>query len=446
MKNLVLSVFLILFILSCSKEQKEYITIAGKIENADFDSVFLVNDHLRKAVVIQNGEFSDSLKLNERGYFEFYAGRESTRIFLNPGDSLFIFTDVNEFDEKLNYSGTSSKENNYLAQKYLKEESFSPNPQAFFSLPEKDYKAKITELKSELENLLTKAETGNEFQQLEKKNIQFGYYLQLLQYPMAHEYFTQKKIDLPVDFDEELKNLDLENEADFLKIPNYREFVISQFYEKIEKADSPEKTGETIAAIKSQKIRDGIMSELLLYSVESGSPEAEIYNDFIQKYAQDEKLKGKAATAFAKVQKLLPGRPSPKFNYPDINGNNVSIDDLKGNLVYIDVWATWCGPCIREIPSLKNLEKDYHDKNIKFVSMSIDPQEDFDKWQKMVKDKNLQGIQIFADNDWKSQFVQEYGIKGIPRFILIDEKGDIINADAPRPSNPEIRTLIDRNL
>src|SRR5690606_20871644 len=446
MKNSILYAVLILFVLSCSKDEKEYITNAGKIENAAIDSVFLVNDNLRKAVAIQNGKFSDTLKLKESGYFDFYAGRERTKIFLNPGDSLFISTDLNEFDEKLNYAGSSSNENNYLAQKYLKEESFSPNPQAFFSLPEKDYKAKVTELKSELEELLTKSETGNEFQQLEKKNIQFGYYLQLLQYPMAHEYFTQKQTDLPIDFDKELKKLDLENEADFLKIPNYREFVIRQFYEKIENAASPGKTEEIISAIKSAKIRDGIMSELLLYNVESGSPEAERYNDFIQKNANDEKLKEKAATAFAKVEKLLPGKPSPKFNYPDINGNDVSLDDLKGNLVYIDVWATWCGPCIREIPSLKQLEKDYHGKNIKFVSMSIDPQEDFDKWQKMVKEKNLQGIQVFADNDWKSRFVQEYGIKGIPRFILVDQNGNILNADAPRPSDSEIRTLIDRNL
>ena len=64
----------------------------------------------------------------------------------------------------------------------------------------------------------------------------------------------------------------------------------------------------------------------------------------------------------------------------------------------------------------------------------------------MVKEKALKGIQIFADNDLKSEFVQEYGIKGIPRFILVDQNGNILNADAPRPSDPEIRILLDKNL
>ncbi|MFA7448058.1 MAG: TlpA disulfide reductase family protein, partial [Weeksellaceae bacterium] len=186
--------------------------------------------------------------------------------------------------------------------------------------------------------------------------------------------------------------------------------------------------------------------ELLLYKISSASPEAERYNEFIQEYAKDKKLKEKASDSFDRIQKLLPGKPSPKFKYPDINGKKVSLDDLEGNLVYIDVWATWCGPCLAEIPSMKKLEEDYRDKKIKFVGMSIDPKKDFDKWKEMVKEKDLQGIQIFADKDWKSQFVQDYGIIGIPRFILIDAEGNIITADAPRPSDPQIRALFDERV
>ena len=66
--------------------------------------------------------------------------------------------------------------------------------------------------------------------------------------------------------------------------------------------------------------------------------------------------------------------------------------------------------------------------------------------KKMVKEKDLQGVQIFSDNDWNSQFVVDYGIRGIPRFILLDKEGKIINADAPRPSNPKLRSLIDKHI
>ena len=123
-----------------------------------------------------------------------------------------------------------------------------------------------------------------------------------------------------------------------------------------------------------------------------------------------------------------------------------SLEDLKGKVVYIDVWATWCGPCLREIPALKILETDYHDKNIAFVSLSIDEVKDYDKWRTMIIEKKLKGIQLMADNNWKSKFVTDYGIKGIPRFIIIDIDGRIVSSDAPRPSNSEIRVIFDELL
>lgn len=138
---------------------------------------------------------------------------------------------------------------------------------------------------------------------------------------------------------------------------------------------------------------------------------------------------------------LVEGSPSPKFsNYENHAGGTTSLDDLKGKYVYVDVWATWCGPCKREIPFLKEVEQKYHGKNIEFVSVSIDKQSDKDKWKTMIADKELGGIQLLADNDWQSKFVQDYKIKGIPRFLLIDPDGNIVSADAPRPSN---KALID---
>lgn len=144
----------------------------------------------------------------------------------------------------------------------------------------------------------------------------------------------------------------------------------------------------------------------------------------------------------ANYSALKKGTPSPKFNYPNTKGENVSLDDLKGKYVYVDVWATWCGPCKQEIPFLKELHNEYKDKNIAIVSLSIDKMEHKDKWLKMIADENLQGIQIMADKDWNSDFVTAYNIQGIPRFILIDKEGNIIDANAPRPSSPELKELL----
>ena len=140
----------------------------------------------------------------------------------------------------------------------------------------------------------------------------------------------------------------------------------------------------------------------------------------------------------AKWSKIAKGQPSPGFKYLDIQGKEVDLSDLAGKYVYIDVWATWCGPCRGEIPHLQKLEHQYKNKNIHFVSISCD--QDKAAWEKMVKEDKLGGIQLHNGKD--QSFMDAFMIRGIPRFILLDKEGKIIAADMTRPSNPEtVETL-----
>ena len=152
------------------------------------------------------------------------------------------------------------------------------------------------------------------------------------------------------------------------------------------------------------------------------------------------------------VRKLLAkGTTSPAFsNYENHRGGTTSLSDLKGKYVYVDIWATWCGPCKVEIPFLKKLESKYHDNNIKFVSISVDDarrsgtmEKAHDAWKKMVTEKELTGVQLFTGNGWKADFVQDYKVNGIPRFILIAPDGTIVDADAPRPSSEKLIVLFE---
>ncbi|NRD22422.1 TlpA family protein disulfide reductase [Winogradskyella litoriviva] len=149
------------------------------------------------------------------------------------------------------------------------------------------------------------------------------------------------------------------------------------------------------------------------------------------------------------------GSPSPDFkNYENNAGGNTSLSDFKGKYVYIDVWATWCGPCIKEIPSLKKVEEQFHDKNIEFVSISVDNGRGYKNdaaaaykgWKKMIVDKELGGVQLIADKAFSSDFMTSYQVTSIPRFILIDPNGNIVSADAPRPSNPALVKLLNELL
>jgi thiol-disulfide isomerase/thioredoxin len=149
------------------------------------------------------------------------------------------------------------------------------------------------------------------------------------------------------------------------------------------------------------------------------------------------------------TEKLLgKGKPSPKFkNYLNYKGGKNSLDSFKGKFVYIDLWATWCKPCIAQIPYLKKLEEKYARKKIKFVSISTDNAQTagswknaLSKWKNMVKNKSLTGVQLYAGKD--NKFMIDYQVTGIPRFILIDPKGNIVSANAPRPSDPNLEILL----
>lgn len=152
------------------------------------------------------------------------------------------------------------------------------------------------------------------------------------------------------------------------------------------------------------------------------------------------------------VRRLLAtGTPSPAFsNYENHSGGTTSLNDFKGKYVYIDIWATWCGPCKVEFPYLRKLEAKYRDKNIEFVSISVDDarrsgtiENAREAWKTMVTEKKLTGVQLFTGTGWEADFVQDYKVSGIPRFILIAPDGTIVNADAPRPSSKKLTVLFE---
>ena len=146
---------------------------------------------------------------------------------------------------------------------------------------------------------------------------------------------------------------------------------------------------------------------------------------------------------YERESRILEGKVSPIFeNYENFKGGTNSLEDFKGTYVFIDVWATWCAPCKAEIPFLKALEKEYLGKNITFVSISIDNPKAYDRWKNMVRDNEMSGVQLLADNNYESDFMVAYGIESIPRFILIDPKGNIISANAMFPSNPKLKEML----
>ena len=143
---------------------------------------------------------------------------------------------------------------------------------------------------------------------------------------------------------------------------------------------------------------------------------------------------------FSNLKYTMKGANLPDITLKDIQGNPVKLHRFKGKYIYIDLWASWCGPCIKEIPSLNKLKEYFEDDNIAFLSISID--ENVKDWHEKVEELNLKGKQFHMG---KSKLPTILNINAIPHFVLYSPEGKLINYKASRPSNPKTRKTL-KNL
>ena len=129
----------------------------------------------------------------------------------------------------------------------------------------------------------------------------------------------------------------------------------------------------------------------------------------------------------------------------DAKGKKFRLSDFHGKAVYIDVWATWCGPCCAEIPHMEKLAAHYAKKKKSFCSVSLWTKTRPNGKKKLAEDKP-QWRQFICLDAFDSEVCKNYGINAIPRFLFFDKDGKVISLDAPRPSSAKITEYIDRHI
>jgi len=297
------------------------------------------------------------------------------------------------------------------------------------------------------------------------KRLDVDYYLRgvLWEYRTFHDYGSPKGIPAAQrKYIDSLiyPNTDLDDEELYKGSETYRGWLdkyLDKIYQTKYKPDTTMRYSKgfmlpmrvVVNEIRNPVVRDNVCFQhaSVYLKVAADSVQAKkIYEDF-NAAITNTYYRGAIQQVYVNYKRLhIKGAPSPDFTYTAVDGNKVTLSKLRGKYVYIDVWATWCGPCKEEIPFLMKLEEKYKDKNIQFVSLSVDKQADAGVWRKYVTDNKLTGYQVMADNAIQSDFTKKMNIALIPRFILIDPAGNVVDGDAKRPLDPELKKQLDKLL
>jgi thiol-disulfide isomerase/thioredoxin len=128
-----------------------------------------------------------------------------------------------------------------------------------------------------------------------------------------------------------------------------------------------------------------------------------------------------------------------------INGKMFKLSELKGKVVYLDIWASWCGPCRKQFPAAKALKEQLskkEKKNIEFLYISIDNTETV--WKRAIEELGIEGVHGLSKGGWGSEATSKFGVSSIPRYLIFDKKGKVVDGNATRPSDPRLLQILQR--
>ena len=380
---------------------------------------------------------SFALALNGGEYARIWVGDFAFTVWLEDGNPWTTKLKWNE----LHFEGAGADINNYLNRRWMHEIYFRD----YYVMSEAAYLERLEQVVQEREKILRERDLDPNYTAREMKRIHWlrGYYLAQMASRVDER---AEKIVLSEKYLGELKEVAKE-ETVCWGIPEYPEAIKRALFAL---AGEEEKTSDAVGRMQrvlklaTENYKDKRLVEYIVHKsvmeyagqkgLDGASELDRVHracverNDYVMAY---EKM-------YDVCKKLFKGQPAISFTFQDTTGNEVSLSDFMGKYVYIDIWATWCGPCNAELPYLAKLEKALEGKNICFVGISCDFE--LENWKAFVKEEKLGGVQVYMNGD--KEFMNAVLCNSVPRFMLIDREGKYIDANMTRPSNPEtLKTL-----
>ncbi|MEY8592090.1 TlpA disulfide reductase family protein [Butyricimonas hominis] len=429
MKNIILTLFFALFFIACTKDEKT--TIRFDIRDYDGTAPRVIVGSSNQGVEIEHatGKGFIELELKEPAYAKITVRKYDSKLcFLEPGKELTLAYSQKKGEKEIVYGGTLGEENQFL------------NQVKFYDGVCVDYKNHNVQViarradsvlavnKAKLE----KTSYSATFKAWEGKRLQVETWFPVLR---------TRELDTAV-YLQTIRQCFVEDST-YLSLPNYREFLEQYVRTLVRLGHGTKSTleGEDWADARLKMIFDNfqepaivgyLVDVTLFHFAERG---IERYEKIYNQHVKDAARLALYAEACKKADRIAPGQPCPDFSFADNTGKTVTLADLKGKFVYIDMWATWCGPCKGEMPSLLELEKRFEGKDILFVSLSIDKNKDIELWKQTIEKMGLGGIQLHLGENWDWLKIFMPASMSVPRFVLLDREGKFIDANMTRPSD-----------
>ncbi len=406
----------------------------------------------------KNGQFEIMLEQHQGNYFTIEYQRQQVHLYVLPFDTLRFTLNGSNLSDVKEIKGKSAAYIEYLLNKTRTQRLFQTslnqdlangmNASAYYQKVDSVRNYRLQQLQSESNRYVSP------FVENETKAIGYQMANDLLAFKSQN--LKVGNTDFPSSFDAYIQQLKLDDES-AAYVNEYIYFIQNFFGQKaLERyyADNPRSTlkyyeyvvDESCKGLTSEKLKSFYYAELMPQVLKDvGTQDLTNLINRLQTCCKDEVLLESIKRYASQFEHLYPGKPAPDASAYDINGKTYQLSSFKGRVLYIDVWATWCGPCKREIPHLQQLEQEYHGKDIEFISISTD--RDINAWKNFLEKETMSGLQLHQSDNPSENMSNLYMVNSIPRFILIDKQGKIVSSDAPRPSSGEtIRKVLNQEL